>query len=319
VDLECISIHRKRKTFPAKAREFFVKICVIFNPAARGEKANRFRDHLATLSTQCTLKPTYAAGAGRALASDAVLEGFEVIVAAGGDGTLNEVINGIGEVPDALAYVRLAVLPLGTINVFAREIKMPTSFSQAWATIQKANESTIDLPEVEFTRNGQTQRRFFAQMAGAGWDSRAIELVNWEQKKRIGALAYVVAGFKALRGLLPQIVVSNGKETLAGELVLIGNGRFYGGNYELFPLADLRDGVLEVSVIPKLNWGGLVRSSWGLLTNQLYHAGGVKHFKAESLSVYSSSTVPFHVEGENAGFLPAKFSVRRQALRIIVP
>jgi diacylglycerol kinase (ATP) len=296
-----------------------VKICVIFNPAARGEKAKRFRDHLAALSTQCTLRPTYAPGTGRALAAEAVADGFDVIVAAGGDGTLNEVLNGIGATPDGFARVCLAVLPLGTINVFAREISMPTVFSEAWDVIQRANESIIDLPEAEFSLNGKTQGRFFAQMAGAGWDSRAIELVDFQQKKKFGAFAYVIAGLKALRGRHPQIVATNGKETLTGELVLIGNGRFYGGNYRLFPLADLRDGVLEISVLPKLNWPAILRSGWGLLTDQLYHAGGVKHFKAESLQLCSSLPMPFHVEGENAGCLPARFSIRRQALRIIVP
>jgi YegS/Rv2252/BmrU family lipid kinase len=296
-----------------------MKICVIFNPSARGEKANRFREHLGSLSEQCTLKPTYAAGAGRLLAAQAVREGFDVIVAAGGDGTLNEVLNGLGDEPDAFSRCRLGVLPLGTINVFAKELMLPTGFDQAWAVIQKGAETTIDLPEAEFTVAGQTQRRFFAQMAGAGWDARAIELVDWEQKKKIGALSYVVAGLKAMRGPQPQVVATNGKETLAGELVLIGNGRLYGGNYRLFPLADLRDGVLEVSVFPRVNWEGLLRSGWGLLTDQLYAAGGAKHLKAETLHLYSASPVPFHVEGENAGHLPARFSLRRQVLRVLVP
>src|SRR6185503_9083921 len=119
-----------------------MRICVIFNPAARGEKAARFRQHLAELSTQCTLKPTYAAGAGRALGAEAVREGFEVVVAAGGDGTVNEVLNGIGDVPDAFSRTRFAVLPLGTINVFARELRMPSDFARAWSVIKQARDTT---------------------------------------------------------------------------------------------------------------------------------------------------------------------------------
>ena len=294
-----------------------MKTCVIFNPAARGEKASRFRDHLGTLSAQCALKPTYAAGAGRALASEAVREGFELIVAAGGDGTVNEVVNGIGDEPAGFTNVCLGVLPLGTVNVFAKELGMPNNFTAAWAILQKGREILIDLPEAEHTVAGQTQRRFFAQMAGAGLDSRAIELVDLEQKKRIGALAYVVAGWKALRSPKPQIVVSAGQESMGGELVLVGNGRFYGGTYRLFPSADLRDGLLEVSVFPKADWGALVRCGWGLLTDKLYTAGGVKHFRTASVHLYSASPVPFHVEGENAGFLPVHFSVRQQKLRVI--
>jgi diacylglycerol kinase family enzyme len=163
-----------------------MKTCVIFNPAARGEKAARFRDHLSALSAECTLKPTFSAGGGRALAADAVREGFEVVVAAGGDGTVNEVLNGIGDVPDGFTNTRFAVLPLGTINVFARELRMPSDFARGWAAIRQARETIIDLPQVEFTANNRTERRFFAQIAGAGWDSKAVELVNWEYKKKIG-------------------------------------------------------------------------------------------------------------------------------------
>jgi diacylglycerol kinase (ATP) len=296
-----------------------MRICVIFNPAARGDKAARFRQHLAELSTHCTLKPTYAAGAGRALGAEAAREGFDIVVAAGGDGTVNEVLNGIADVPEALDRTRFGVLPLGTVNVFAKELRMPTSFLPAWNTIRNGRESTIDLPEVEFTTDGQSQRRFFAQMAGAGLDSRAIELVDLQQKKRIGGLAYVLAGLKALRGEMPQLVATDGKEAYGGELVLIGNGRFYGGKYPLFPLADLRDGLLEVSVFPKVNWEGILRCGWGLLTSQIYASGGARHFKAAAVQVYSSTRVPFHVEGENAGHLPAQFRIRPKALKVIVP
>src|SRR5436309_12021374 len=109
-----------------------MKICIIFNPAARGEKANRFREHLGTLSTECALKPTYAPGAGRTLAAEAVREGFELVVAAGGDGTVNEVLNGIGDEPEGYSRACFGVLPLGTVNVFAKEIAMPMNFAAAW-------------------------------------------------------------------------------------------------------------------------------------------------------------------------------------------
>ncbi len=296
-----------------------MRICVIFNPAARGEKAKHFRDHLARLSAQCALKPTYAAGTGRALAAAAVREGFDMIVAAGGDGTLNEVLNGIGDEPDGFSRARLGVLPLGTVNVFAKELNLPLNFPAAWQVIERGRETVIDLPEGEFAVNGQTQRRFFAQMAGAGWDARAVELVDLEHKKKIGALAYVVAGFKALRGPLPQIVVTNGQETLAGELVLIGNGRFYGGRFNIFPEADLRDGLLEVSVFPKANLAMLARYGFGLLANRPLEAAGVTRMRGDTLNLYSAASTPFHVEGENVGHLPVTFTVRRQALRVIVP
>jgi diacylglycerol kinase (ATP) len=296
-----------------------VKTCVIFNPAARGNKARQFRDQLAQLSTEVALKPTYAPGAGRLLASQAVREGFETLVAAGGDGTLNEVLNGIGDVPEGFARTRLGILPLGTINVFAREIGLPLSFEPAWAALQRGRESLVDVPEVEFTINGAPSRRLFAQLAGAGLDSRAIELVDWEQKKAVGPLAYVVAGFKALAESKTTIVASAPNTTSQGELVLIGNGRYYGGHFKLFPAADLRDGLLDVTVFPRVNWETLLRSGWGWLTDQLHSSAGCQTFQADSVTLTSESPVALQLDGDNVGHLPARFSVRRQLLRVVIP
>ena len=296
-----------------------MRICVIFNPAARGDKARHFRDRLAALSAEATLKPTYAAGAGRPLATEAVREGFEVIVAAGGDGTVNEVVNGIAEVEDGLARTRLGILPLGTVNVFAKELGLPTAFDPAWRVITDGGETLIDLPEAEFALNGQPVRRCFAQLAGAGLDSRAIELVDWEMKKKIGPLAYVVAGFKALGESKSDILASSSSgASAAGQLVLVGNGRFYGGTFKLFPKADLRDGLLDVTVFPKVNWEVLMRSGWGWLTSEIHSAAGCRTFQAESvtLSAAGGQSVAFQLDGDNVGHLPAKLSVRRGVLRV---
>ena len=145
-----------------------VRTCVIFNPAARGEKARRFRHQLDAIGPQCALKATTAPDDARRLAAEAVADGFELIVAAGGDGTVNEVLNGIGDAPDGFARARLGVLPLGTVNVFARELKIPLRIGQAWEALQRGRETRIDLPRVEFSANGVRQKKYFVQLAGAG-------------------------------------------------------------------------------------------------------------------------------------------------------
>ncbi len=295
-----------------------MKTCVIFNPTARGEKAKLFRDRLATLGAQVTLKPTYAAGSGRLLAAAAVREGFQTVVAAGGDGTVNEVLNGIADEPEGLERTQLGVLPLGTINVFARELRLPTAFDAAWKIIEQARETRIDLPQAEFTTDGRLERRCFGQLAGAGLDSRAIELVDWEQKKSFGPLAYVIAGFKAMREAKPRILVTSPADCVEGELILIGNGRFYGGSFELFPKADLCDGLLDVTVFPKVNWETLLRSGWGWLTTQIHSAAGCHTFQTESFTLTTTSAVAVELDGDNVGHLPARFSVRRRALRVLV-
>src|SRR5258707_446319 len=101
-----------------KCRVSAMRTCIIFNPAAKGEKARHFRKALDEIGAQTTLKLTTAAGDARRLAAEAVTEGFDTVVAAGGDGTVNEVLNGLGDAPNGFESARLAVLPLGTVNVF---------------------------------------------------------------------------------------------------------------------------------------------------------------------------------------------------------
>jgi YegS/Rv2252/BmrU family lipid kinase len=296
-----------------------VRTCVIFNPTARGDKARHFRRHLDDIGSQSTLKLTAAAGDARRLAADAIREGFEVLAVAGGDGTLNEALNGFSDVPDGFDRVRLGVLPLGTVNVFARELAIPMEFDAAWAAIRRGRETRIDLPAVDCQANGAPQRRHFAQLAGAGLDARAIELVRWELKKKIGPLAYVVAGFAALAGAQSSITATGGGHSATGELVLIGNGRLYGGRFRVFPDADLCDGLLEVCVFPRVNWLILARCGPSLLVGDTIPASVTEIFRAESITLSSPSRTPLEVDGEIIGQLPATFSVQRSRLRVIVP
>jgi YegS/Rv2252/BmrU family lipid kinase len=294
-----------------------VRTCVIFNPTARGDKAKRFRRHLDAIGKESSLKLTASAGDARRLAAEAVTEGFEIVVAAGGDGTVNEVLNGIGDAPEGFERARLGVLPLGTVNVFARELALPVGLDDAWKVIREGVETRIDLPRV--TTNGAQQRHYFAQLAGAGLDARAIELVKWQVKKVIGPMAYVLAGLHAVLGTPSKITASGGGHSVTGELVLIGNGRLYGGQFTLFPEADLRDGLLEVCVLPRVNWLTLVRCGPGLLLTGRLAASATKCFRAETLTLSSPSPAPLEIDGELIGHVPAVFSIEKSRLRVIVP
>ncbi len=298
-----------------------MRACLIFNPVARGEKAHRFRCHVGQFSASCELRGTTAPGEARHLAAQAIADGFDTIVAAGGDGTLNEVLNGIGDAPEGFERVRLGVLPLGTVNVFARELKIPLRLPAAWETVLAGHETRIDLAWAEFVADGTSQRRCCVQLAGAGLDGRAIELVDWSLKKRTGALAYVVAGFKAICRRQPKITVtpSSGGPAIEGELVLIGNGRFYGGNFRVFPSADLRDGLLDVCVFPRVNWLTLLRCAPALLLGGRLPERIVNRFQTAAFTLSAAAPVPFEVDGEWAGRLPVTFSVQRGRVRVLAP
>ena len=248
-------------------------------------------------------------------------EGFDTIVAAGGDGTLNEVLNGLAHEPDGCARARLAVLPLGTVNVFAREAAIPLRLGPAWELIRRGHETRIDLARVEFARDGGSGReiRYFCQMAGAGLDARAIELVDWSTKKKVGPIAYLLAGLRALRQKPAQITVRTAHEATTGELVLLGNGRLYGGNFRIFPEANPGDGFLEICVFPRARWSTLFWCAPRLLTSLTLPPNQVRRLRSSAFTLSSTATAPFEVDGELAGHLPATFALERQKLRVVVP
>ena len=281
-----------------------MQTCVIFNPSARGEKAQAFCSRLNSRHPQFALRLTTAPGQARLLAAQAVREGFPTIVAAGGDGTAHEVVNGIADVPGGFAAARLGLLPLGTVNVFARELGLPADLTGAIQVLAAGRETTIDLGRVQFE--------------GAGMDSRAIALVSWKLKKKIGRLAYLVAGLAAAREAQPVITVERERQ-LSGELVLLGNGRYYAGSFAFFPGADLRDGLLDACVFPKAGWRSAARVAAGLLTGRVHRWSPAVRLRSSRFRLASASRVLLQLDGENTGELPATIRVLPKALRVIVP
>lgn len=274
------------------------RIFVIFNPAARGEKSQRLRQFLdAKKSDRVTLAPTQCAGDATRLAATAT--GYDIVVAAGGDGTINEVVNGLNG-------AALGILPLGTVNVFAKELNLPTNFDAAWRVIEAGHTRTLDLGCAEHAG----QRRSFVQLAGVGFDARAVRAVSWELKKKIGPLAYVWAGLKTLTGQFPPIKAGH----VEGAVVFIGNGRYYGGRYRLFPHAKLDDGKLDVCVLENLN---LLRYGLPILLGKHPGCRGVHYFQTDRLECRGDA--PFELDGEDAGDAPVTFTVKPRALRVVTP
>jgi diacylglycerol kinase family enzyme len=210
------------------------------------------------------------------------------------------------------------VLPLGTVNVFARELGIPRQLPQAWSVVLGGRERRIDLPRVEFQQHGRGTTLYFAQLAGAGLDARAIQLVDWGLKKRFGPLAYVMAGLRAMRGPHGPISVDVSGQTTTGQLVLIGNGRFYGGSHVLFPDADPCDGLLDVRVFSKVSWKVLLRCGLGLLTRTLPKAAGGVCLSASDFVLRGPPETMFEVDGELIGNLPASFRIEPRALRVLI-
>ena len=292
---------------------------IIFNPTARGEKSRAFLSLLNALGQEAVLKPTRCAGDAIRLARESVEEGATTVVAAGGDGTVNEVVNGLASIPDGLARARLGVLPLGTVNVFARELRLPSGFKKAWEVIQGSDETVVDLPYVDFAAPTQPNRRFFVQMAGAGLDSRAIGLVQWELKKKIGPLAYLWACVQAMNRTAPKVRVIVNGQSVESPLVCVGNGRFLGGSFPVFPHADPSDGQLDVVVFREVKWLTILRVFPLLLLDRFHSSSDAQFFQSTTLHLESHEPTFLHVDGDNVGSLPAQIGLMRGGLRVCAP
>ncbi len=289
------------------------KLFVIFNPAAHGEKSQRLLRFLESKAgPTVTLAPTQRAGDATKLAAQGVANGYDAIVAAGGDGTINEVINGFG-----VSGATLGVLPLGTANVFARELRVPLKLEAAWATLERGTTRSVDLGVAEFGG----RQRLFAQLAGVGFDARAVRAANWELKKRFGPLSYVWAGLVALRDQKAdvEVVAEDAGITSRGASVLIGNGRFYGGSFPLFPDAKLGDGLLDVCVFEGSGYVNALRYGFGALRGSHTKQRGVRYFQSARFTCRAMSAAPLELDGEDAGDVPVLFRVSARALRVIVP
>jgi YegS/Rv2252/BmrU family lipid kinase len=260
-------------------------------------------------------RPTRAKKHATTLAEQAAREGFGTVVAAGGDGTINEVLNGLMRVPGG-QRPRLGVLPLGTANVYANDLELPGGLEAAWSAITAGRERRLD---VGLARSADGEARHFAQLAGAGFDAMAIAALNLELKRRINWLAYVIGGFCQLGPHLPQLRVRADGEVAEGHFVFIGNGRYYGGRFAMFPGSQLDSGQLAVCVFGNRRLLDVLRYIQAVLRGVHANYRDVRCFQASRLRVESSKPAPVEVDGELWGHCPAEFSVLPGALRVMVP
>ena len=298
-----------------------MRIGLIFNPSAQGDKARHVRHQLDEISDQCALLPTEGPGHAEELAEQAVEDGFELIVAAGGDGTVQEVSNGIVRHSEGLERVKMSVLPLGTVNVMARELRIPLDFESAWRVIRRGYSEYIDLPWMEFQMDGQTTKRCFPALAGAGMDARACELVRWETKKTSGQFAYLLAGLQTLQESLPPFMVKTPEKTVGrAELIMFGNGHMYGGPFDIFPQASLTDGKVDAIVVEKVEGWRLAEYTQAVLVGRLPALSGVHYLQSDAyeLCPLEDRRVPVQLDGDTMGQLPGKVSVQRQAMQMVM-
>ena len=282
---------------------------LILNPAARrAPPADRLRAAIdAVDGWQGSLRLTEGPRHATELAREAAVGGFDAVVACGGDGTVNEVANGLAGSEAALAVVRG-----GTANVWAKELRLPRKPEEAVRLVADGETRTVDL--------GRAGDRYFLLMAGVGFDAEIVQAAG-RSKRRLGAAAYLLHGLRiGLRYRATKAELTANGEPLANQLywLLFANTRSYAGLLNITDRARLDDGRLDLCLLTK---GGLLRLGWLLpwvLLRRHHSRAGVIYRQLESLDVRTPG-LPVQVDGEYLGETPLRFGVAPAALRIVVP
>lgn len=281
--------------------------CIILNPAAKGDQARRTLDQMVKLVPEAKIFLTERVGHGEQLAKEAAEQGYRTIIAAGGDGTVNEVLNGLN--PEICT---LGVLPVGTMNVLALELGIPSRLDKALEIIRAGKRKRLDL--------GLANQRRFIQLAGVGLDAETVRRTHPDAKRAWGPWSYLLTAAQLMAAPAPVLRVEvQGQREIKGAMVLVGNGRHYGGPFQFFPKADMADGLLDVCVFPK---SGPLDLLWYL---QAVLLGGpdslpeVSYLQVPALRVTAGDRVALEVDGEYCGETPVDFRLLPRGLEMIVP
>jgi diacylglycerol kinase (ATP) len=239
----------------------------------------------------------------------ASLAGDRLVVAAGGDGTVNEVLNGLS--PEAT----LGVLPLGTANVLARELGLPLDPAEACQRLLKGERSRVDFGVA--TDDVGAERRF-ACMAGIGFDAKVISAVTPRLKRYLRKLAFQLTAFKVLFGnKFPTLEILLGNEIHTARFAIIANGQYYGGDYKLSGPGMLTSGEFETILVERLS--DLLRPDVfaGIMTRRPLNRAMRSFTSTEVHARAPGAEVPVQLDGELWGGLPMSFRVEPGALNVV--
>lgn len=294
--------------------------CIIFNPAAAGGKSGLKLKALCKLLDQAqmeyTIMQTRQAGDGTTRCKEALAQQFNHFLVIGGDGTLNEVVNGLMESQSGENPI-LALLPAGTGNDFARGRQIPKDLKKHVQALARNDSELID---VGYIVNSQSSR-YFINMAGAGFDAAVAIKANALKSGWLPAqVSYLLALGLTLFGY-PQSEVSlniEGKtERLPLFSVLCGNGAFAGNGMKLAPGADFNDQQFFVTRVRKISPWKVLLNVHRLFAGSFLHFKEVATYQCQKIDIQADKPIPLQADGEPVGFSPAEIRLIPSALRIL--
>jgi diacylglycerol kinase (ATP) len=292
------------------------QVLIVYNPTAGQSPnlkntldrvANLWRD----LGWQVQIAATTAPGDATSKAQIAARSGYHAVVAAGGDGTVNEIVNGLVGTETALG-----VLPLGTVNIWAREMGLSMDMLKAAESLAQSELTKIDV--------GMAGNRYFLLMAGIGFDAAVTETVRAEEKKLLGAIAYVKQAIQVawnFRGVRLKLRIDGKRVRGKILMAIVGNSQLYGGVVKFTPHATIDDGLLDICIIKGQGMLSAPRRLISIFARHYNRDPLVQYYQGRSIEIRGQrgKRLPVQVDGDYLGTTPMNFRVIPSSLWIMVP
>ena len=294
------------------------RLILIFNPNAGQASSKRgliqrAAEFWRSKGYEVTEAPTQFAGHATDLARDAAGAGYDYAIAAGGDGTVSEVMGGLIH-----SQTALGTLPVGTVNIWAREMGLPMDVMGAAEQLIRSDVRSIDVGRVW---NAEVDRPFLL-MAGVGFDAAVTATINSDEKKWLGAIAYVKQAIQLawnFQGVRTMLRVDGKRVHGRLLMMVIGNSQLYGGVVKFTAHAIVNDGLLDVCMIQGRSMWAAPFRLFSIFTRNYNRDPKVVYKKAAQIEIQGKKKLPVQVDGDFIGHTPMKFEVLPDALRVLVP
>jgi YegS/Rv2252/BmrU family lipid kinase len=299
----------------------------IINPNAGKRKGQRdwHKIESTLFKAGIEFKPVFTAAKEHAISitQEHILQGFRNFIVIGGDGTLNEVVNGIflqDNVPTK-DFI-LAMIPVGTGNDWCRSFEIPFKYKQAIKLIKKRKTHWQDVGLVQFYNSETPKQRYFVNVAGMGYDAIVAAKTNKDKEQgKGGTLLY-------LKNLFTSLVFYKHTQTVLKVdhdqtyrhktfSLSVGIGKYNGGGMKQLPLAEVNDGLFDVTLIKKLGKLTVLKEVKNLYDGSFIHHPKVETFRGKNLLIESEPHITLEVDGESLGHSPFRFEIIPSSLQVV--